>query len=122
MQSNDYIKLQVCPVDDDTNLKSTVGAPNLSFIIRDEDHTLGNSLRYVIMKNPAVDFCGYTIPHPSESKINFRIQSKINEEDSKILPAIDIFRQGLVDLKRMCSIVLEKYQENVKTFKEMDTN
>jgi hypothetical protein len=27
-----------------------------------------------------------------------------------------------VDLKRMCSIVLEKYQENVKTFKEMDTN
>jgi DNA-directed RNA polymerase I and III subunit RPAC2 len=122
MQSNDYIKLQVCPVDDDTNSKSTVGAPNLSFIIRDEDHTLGNSLRYVIMKNPAVDFCGYTIPHPSESKINFRIQSKINEEDSKILPAIDIFRQGLVDLKRMCSIVLEKYQENVKIFKEMDTD
>jgi hypothetical protein len=27
-----------------------------------------------------------------------------------------------VDLKRMCSIVLEKYQENVKIFKEMDTD
>jgi DNA-directed RNA polymerase I and III subunit RPAC2 len=121
MQSSDYIKLQVCPVDDETKSKSTVGAPNLSFIIRDEDHTLGNSLRYVIMKNPAVDFCGYTIPHPSESKINFRIQSKINE-DSTAVPAIDIFRQGLVDLKRMCSIVLEKYEENVKTFKDMETN
>ncbi len=121
MQSNDYIKLQVCPVDDETSSKSTVGAPNLSFIIRDEDHTLGNALRYIIMKNPAVDFCGYTIPHPSESKINFRIQSKINE-DGTAIPAIDIFRQGLVDLKQMCSIVLEKYQENVKTFKDMETH
>jgi len=121
MQSNDYIKLQVCPVDDNANAKSTVGAPNLSFIIRDEDHTLGNSLRYVIMKNPAVDFCGYTIPHPSEAKINFRIQSKINE-DSTAVPAIDIFRQGLVDLKQMCSIVLEKYEESVKAFKDMETN
>ncbi|CAF0878567.1 unnamed protein product [Adineta steineri] len=121
MQSNDYVKLQVCPVDDNTNAKLTVGAPNLSFIIRDEDHTLGNSLRYVIMKNPDVDFCGYTIPHPSESKINFRIQSKINN-DSTSTPAIDIFRQGLVDLKQMCSIVLEKYEETVKTFKDMETN
>ncbi|CAF0773428.1 unnamed protein product [Adineta steineri] len=85
------------------------------------DHTLGNSLRYVIMKNPDVDFCGYTIPHPSESKINFRIQSKINN-DSTSTPAIDIFRQGLVDLKQMCSIVLEKYEETTKTFKDMETN
>ncbi|CAF0773411.1 unnamed protein product [Adineta steineri] len=121
MQSNDYVKLQVCPVDDNTNAKLTVGAPNLSFIIRDEDHTLGNSLRYVIMKNPDVDFCGYTIPHPSESKINFRIQSKINN-DSTSTPAIDIFRQGLVDLKQMCSIVLEKYEETTKTFKDTETN
>lgn len=121
MQSNDYIKLQVCPVDDDKHSKSTVGASNLSFIIRDEDHTLGNSLRYVIMKNPAVEFCGYTIPHPSESKINFRIQSKINE-DGTTVPAIDIFRQGLEDLKKMCSIVLDKYQDSVKTFHQMETN
>ncbi|CAF1627465.1 unnamed protein product [Rotaria magnacalcarata] len=121
MQSNDYIKLQVCPVDDGTNTKTTVGASNLSFIIRDEDHTLGNSLRYVIMKNPAVDFCGYTIPHPSESKINFRIQSKTSE-DSTAVPALDIFRQGLMDLKQICSIVLEKYEDSVKTFKDMETN
>ena len=121
MQANDYIKLQVCPVDDDTHSKSTVGAANLSFIIRDEDHTLGNSLRYVIMKNPAVDFCGYTIPHPSESKINFRIQSKVNA-DGTAVPAIDIFRKGLEDLKQMCSIVLEKYQQTTKTYHEMETN
>lgn len=26
--------------------------------------------------SPNVDFCGYTITHPSESKINFRIQTR----------------------------------------------
>ncbi|CAF0886062.1 unnamed protein product [Didymodactylos carnosus] len=122
-----YVKLQVCSVEDDdpasesgdrrqkvesfeSELKQSAGAMNLSFIIRDEDHTLGNSLRYVIMKNPEVDFCGYTVPHPSENKINFRIQTKGN------VPAVDVFRKGLVDLKQMCSIVMEKYQEAVEQY------
>lgn len=46
-----------------------------SFVIEQEDHTLGNSLRYFINKNPDVEFCGYTIPHPSETKMNIRIQT-----------------------------------------------
>ncbi|XP_069749416.1 DNA-directed RNA polymerases I and III subunit RPAC2 isoform X2 [Narcine bancroftii] len=49
---------------------------SVTFILHDEDHTLGNSLRYMIMKNPEVEFCGYSITHPSESKINFRIQTR----------------------------------------------
>lgn len=121
MTSNDPIKIQVCPIDDGTTGQSTMGTGNLSFIIRDEDHTLGNALRYVIMKNPNVDFCGYTIPHPSEAKINFRIQSKV-KADGTITPAIDIFRQGLNDLKEMCGIVLDKYEENLRNFRSMETN
>ncbi|XP_056145892.1 DNA-directed RNA polymerases I and III subunit RPAC2 isoform X1 [Lampris incognitus] len=48
----------------------------VTFVLHDEDHTLGNSLRYMVMKNPDVEFCGYNITHPSESKINFRIQTQ----------------------------------------------
>ncbi|XP_053845797.1 DNA-directed RNA polymerases I and III subunit RPAC2-like isoform X1 [Vidua macroura] len=48
----------------------------VTFVLHDEDHTLGNSLRYMVMKNPDVEFCGYCITHPSESKINFRIQTR----------------------------------------------
>ncbi|KAI9017643.1 putative DNA-directed RNA polymerase [Gaertneriomyces semiglobifer] len=48
---------------------------NVTFCLTDEDHTLGNSLRYIIMKNPAVNFCGYSIPHPSEFKVHIRIQT-----------------------------------------------
>ncbi|KAG8144480.1 putative DNA-directed RNA polymerases I and III subunit RPAC2-like protein [Naja naja] len=48
----------------------------ITFVLNNEDHTLGNSLRYMIMKNPEVEFCGYSITHPSERKINFRIQTR----------------------------------------------
>jgi DNA-directed RNA polymerase I and III subunit RPAC2 len=27
------------------------------------------------MRNPEVSFCGYSIPHPSENKLNLRIQT-----------------------------------------------
>ncbi|UNI14390.1 RNA polymerase subunit AC19, variant 2 [Purpureocillium takamizusanense] len=52
---------------------STDTAASFEFI--DEGHTLGNALRYVIMKNPDVEFCAYAIPHPSEPKMNIRIQT-----------------------------------------------
>lgn len=42
---------------------------------RDEDHTLGNALRHVLMENKEVDFCGYSVPHPSEPKMNLRLQT-----------------------------------------------
>ena len=67
-----------------------------SFEFKKEDHTLGNALRYIIMKkydllstpvfttnnmvtvrlhSPDVEFCGYSIPHPSEEVMNIRIQT-----------------------------------------------
>ncbi|KAI5104934.1 DNA-directed RNA polymerases I and III subunit RPAC2 [Silurus meridionalis] len=49
----------------------------VTFVLHEEDHTLGNSLRYMVMKNTEVEFCGYSITHPSESKINFRIQTRV---------------------------------------------
>ncbi|CAG8600182.1 32667_t:CDS:2, partial [Racocetra persica] len=48
---------------------------SLTFGISGEDHTLGNALRYVITLNPEVEYCGYSIPHPSEDKLNIRIQT-----------------------------------------------
>ncbi|XP_033821247.1 DNA-directed RNA polymerases I and III subunit RPAC2-like [Periophthalmus magnuspinnatus] len=84
----------------------------VTFVMHEEDHTLGNSLRYMIMKNPEVDFCGYTITHPSETKINFRIQTRGN------IPATEAFRQGLTDLSEGCQHVLNTFQARVNEFKE----
>lgn len=59
----------------DEGAQISQGPHAASFVIEQEDHTLGNSLRYFINKNPDVEFCGYTIPHPSETKMNIRIQT-----------------------------------------------
>ncbi|XP_058856683.1 DNA-directed RNA polymerases I and III subunit RPAC2 isoform X1 [Acipenser ruthenus] len=84
----------------------------VTFVLHDEDHTLGNSLRYMIMKNPEVEFCGYSNTHPSETKINFRIQTRGE------LPAVEPFRKGLNDLSGVCQHVLNTFETSMKTYKE----
>ncbi|XP_035263961.1 DNA-directed RNA polymerases I and III subunit RPAC2 [Anguilla anguilla] len=84
----------------------------VTFVLHEEDHTLGNALRYVVMKNPNVEFCGYSITHPSESKINFRIQTRGG------LPAVEPLRKGLNDLTEVCQYVLNIFETRVKEFRE----
>jgi DNA-directed RNA polymerase subunit L len=43
--------------------------------IRNEDHTLGNALRWACVQSRDVNFCGYSIPHPSEPVMNIRVQT-----------------------------------------------
>ncbi|KAF5907671.1 DNA-directed RNA polymerases I and III subunit RPAC2-like, partial [Clarias magur] len=76
----------------------------VTFVLHEEDHTLGNSLRYMVMKNPEVEFCGYSITHPSESKINFRIQTRGD------LPATEPLRKGLNDLTDVSKHVLQTFE------------
>ncbi|KAJ3087122.1 RNA polymerase subunit AC19 [Quaeritorhiza haematococci] len=82
-----------------------------TFIIKDEDHTLGNALRYIIMKNPAVMFCGYSIPHPSECQINLRIQT-----DGQ-MTAVDALHKGLNDLQDLCNHVKTSFKKAVQAGK-----
>lgn len=86
----------------------------LTFILRDEDHTLGNSLRYVLMKNPQVRFCGYSIPHPSESIMNIRVETYKGS-------AADVFRKALLDLRAISEHIKESFtakREEYHTRKE----
>lgn len=79
-----------------------------SFQIIDEDHTLGNALRYIIMKNPEVEFCGYSIPHPSENKLNIRIQTYGN------ISAAEALHQGLDNLSELCTSIEETFTEKIE--------
>ncbi|KAL2052548.1 hypothetical protein ABVK25_007108 [Lepraria finkii] len=74
-----------------------------SFEFESEDHTLGNALRYMIMKNPEVELCGYSIPHPSEAKMNIRIQTY---EGTTVYDALE---KGFDDLMGLCDVVTEKF-------------
>ncbi|CZT10458.1 related to DNA-directed RNA polymerase I/III chain AC19 [Rhynchosporium agropyri] len=81
-----------------------------SFEFKNEDHTLGNSLRYIIMKNPDVEFCGYSIPHPSEALMNIRIQTYEGTT------AVEALEKGFTDLMQLCDVVADKFCEAREAF------
>ena len=55
--------------------------------------------------SPDVVFCGYTVPHPAEQKMHFRIQAT---EETK---AIEVLRRGLKDLFQICDHTLATFEE-----------
>eukprot|EP00039_Didymoeca_costata_P006284 m.88896 g.88896 ORF g.88896 m.88896 type:complete len:196 (+) comp13195_c0_seq3:206-793(+) len=101
-------KLALLKINDDTPDEHCA-----TFVIGNEDHTLGNSLKYCIMKDPEVEFCGYTLPHPSERKIHLRIQTTGSKT------CVEALQDGLTNLANMNSAVadeFDKYQDIFKGF------
>ncbi|RMX68595.1 hypothetical protein KXD40_007749 [Peronospora effusa] len=90
---------------------STTSDYSKTYVFYEEDHTLGNALRYVLMRNPDVDFCGYTIPHPSEPKMHIRLQSRQGA------PADEALRSGLTDLRKVSTQIGDAYRKELKAFK-----
>jgi DNA-directed RNA polymerase I and III subunit RPAC2 len=66
----------------------------------------------VILQNPAVSFCGYSIPHPAEDQMFLRIQTIEGGSDT----ATDVLKQGFRDLKKMCSITKKKFNKEKEEF------
>ncbi|RSH91175.1 RNA polymerase subunit AC19 [Saitozyma podzolica] len=79
-----------------------------TFCLANEDHTLGNALRWIIMKDPEVEFCGYSAPHPADPKIHLRIQMYENQS------AVDCLRRALKNLRELLNTVNDKYASSVK--------
>ncbi|OQR78056.1 DNA-directed RNA polymerases I and III subunit RPAC2-like [Tropilaelaps mercedesae] len=86
----------------------------ITFLLENEDHTLGNALRYMIMKNPAVEFCGYAIPHPSERTIHLRIQMREGQGS-----AVEALEKGLQDLRDLFEIIHATFADGVASYNEM---
>ncbi|XP_066595779.1 DNA-directed RNA polymerases I and III subunit RPAC2 [Prorops nasuta] len=89
----------------------TSGEKNRTFVFENEDHTLGNALRSIVSQYNDVDFCGYTVPHPAESKMHFRIQAKNSS-------AVNILIRGLKDLEKICDHTLEKFNAAYEEHKQ----
>lgn len=56
-----------------------------------------------------VQFCGYTVPHPAESKMHFRIQMHEGR-------AVDALKRGLEDLVKVCDYTVEIFNEEMLAF------
>ena len=89
-------------------LTSTTGDNCCTFVFKGESHTLGNALRAVLLQNPNVLFCGYSMPHPAEDQMLLRIQT------TKGVEAQDVLRKALQDLKSMCEITKQTFKSAVQ--------
>jgi DNA-directed RNA polymerase I and III subunit RPAC2 len=65
---------------------------------------LGNLLRYALIKNPDVEFCGYSITHPSEHTVNMRLQTTGLGTNS-------VLAQGLNSVLFMADVSERKFKE-----------
>lgn len=85
-----------------------------TFIFGNEDHTFGNPLRHILMQNPDTDFCGYSVPHPYEPRLNLRLQT--NGERS----SMDVLSSGLTELESLCNIMESKFNNALEEFQNVD--
>ena len=79
-------------------------SPNgATFIFGNEDHTLGNVLRQVLMRRPETEFCGYSVPHPYDPKMNVRLQT------DGTVTALEALKNGLKELQECTNIIDDKF-------------
>lgn len=57
--------------------------------------------------SPDVEFCGYSLPHPSEPKLHLRIQMYDNQS------AIQALMKGLSDLEDLTLTIMTRYEEEL---------
>ena len=81
-----------------------------TYIFGNEDHTFGNSLRHVLMQRAETEFCGYSVPHPYDPKLNMRLQ--VTKEKT----ANEVLLDGLQDLAAVCDIMSSKFSSAVDDF------
>lgn len=86
-------------------IRGTGPPSSRTFAIGNEDHTLGNALRHVLVQNSKVGFAGYSVPHPSDPVVHIRVQA--NEPTT----AVAALQEACETLSRQCDIVLEKLEQ-----------
>ena len=75
------------------------------FTINDEDHTFGNAIKMMLLRNPDVRFVAYRKPHPLENKIEIKIQTNDNTTPNKA------FREALNNLNADIDDCIKQFEE-----------
>jgi DNA-directed RNA polymerases I and III subunit RPAC2 len=80
---------------------------DVTLSIENEDHTLINPLKHILStyKKDEIDFCGYTIPHPSENKVHLVVQYK-DEKRQNSENMIDTVQEGIEIMKEVVDKIL----------------
>ncbi|EFP09614.1 hypothetical protein GCK72_009476 [Caenorhabditis remanei] len=79
---------------------------NLTLILYEEDHTIGNSIKHILSRMDEVEFCGYNVPHPLEDKILFRVQTKDG------INALEVLVKAFESVEQIFSTIRGKFEES----------
>ncbi len=107
MSVNDH---RTAPATDLFSVQNGSSDCSATFIFGNEDHTLGNALRHLLIVRPETDFCGYSVPHPYEPKMHIRLQTHQ-------IPALQVLRSSLKDLEETANILDDKFLAALEQFK-----
>lgn len=113
------VKLKAAPFE--LEVRGTGHPGSRTFAIGDEDHTLGNSLRHVLMNNAKVEFAGYSVPHPSEPVVHLRVQTaKLGNHggDNDRPRAVDVLKEACETLISQCEFVIDQVEELMPEVKQ----
>ena len=84
-----------------------------TFTFYNEDHTIGNTMRYMLNKNAAVTFVGYSVPHPAEPKMNLRLQTSG-------APATEVLLEALETVHQVGDHVLKTFDAALADFRQRE--
>eukprot|EP00934_Nitzschia_sp_Nitz4_P001102 Nitzschia sp. Nitz4//scaffold6_size259037//219227//219646//NITZ4_001117-RA/size259037-processed-gene-0.93-mRNA-1//-1//CDS//3329557022//1102//frame0 len=93
-------------------VRGTGPASSRTFAISNEDHTIGNALRHVLIQNAKVSFAGYSVPHPSDPVVHIRVQAH------EPVTAVKALQEACETLHKQCDVVLEKLEEALPEVKQ----
>ncbi|KAJ8903442.1 hypothetical protein NDN08_004550 [Rhodosorus marinus] len=82
-----------------------------TIVLRGEDHTMGNAVRYMLARRPGVEFAGYSIPHPSEDRLNIRVQTIAGGES-----AAEAFGGSVKDLAGVADVIAKSFLGALEEF------
>lgn len=86
-----------------------------TFIFGNEDHTLGNALRHILIQRNETEFCGYSVPHPYEPKMHVRLQTSG-------IRAVDGLKRGLRDLEETANLLDDKFIQALHKYRSSADN
>ena len=93
-------------------VRGTGPASSRTFAIGNEDHTIGNALRHVLIQNAKVGFAGYSVPHPADPVVHIRVQA--NEPTT----AVEALQEACETLSKQCDLVLAKLEKKLPSVKQ----
>ena len=59
--------------------------------------------------SPDTQFCGYSVPHPSEDIMNVRLQTFDTPTDK-------VLNKALIRISKMCEIMTDKFKNSLNDF------